>query len=236
MTSNDLARRRFEDASWFKRAENSTVAVLGAGGVGSHLTFGLSRLGIKQIFIIDFDEFAVENFAGQLFLKDTLGNKKVSSVKGFCESVNSNLPNIIDVPSYFDDIEISCDVIFSCVDSMAGRKIAFDKFLANPYQKLFVDARLNAEFLQIFTIDKSNESNVQRYQTEFLFRDEDVEDAICTFKQTTHFAQIISGMMVNVFTNWCDNQNRKEMNKPARRKLPFKIEFEGLKMNYELCI
>ena len=64
-------------------------------------------------------------------------------------------------------------------------------------------------------IGKSN--NIKRYNDEFLFSDLDVNEAVCSYKQTTFCASMIASYMTNLLVNFCTNQT----NPIIDRDLPF---------------
>ncbi|SHJ68173.1 tRNA threonylcarbamoyladenosine dehydratase [Alicyclobacillus tolerans] len=65
-----------------ERLRNSSVAVLGAGGVGSFAMEALARIGIGQLILIDRDEVDVTNINRQIpALHSTIGQAKVEIMK-----------------------------------------------------------------------------------------------------------------------------------------------------------
>ncbi|CDG87532.1 HesA/MoeB/ThiF family protein [Xenorhabdus bovienii] len=61
---------------------NSRVALIGCGGLGSHILLELAALGIKNLVIADFDEIELSNLNRQILYKeDDIGKKKVFTAK-----------------------------------------------------------------------------------------------------------------------------------------------------------
>jgi len=58
---------------WGEQTQNllqeKTIAIIGAGGLGSSLAFALGAVGIKEIHIIDFDEVSLHNIHRQIAFK-----------------------------------------------------------------------------------------------------------------------------------------------------------------------
>lgn len=89
----------------------STVAVVGCGGLGGWIIEGLARMGVGHLILVDGDEFEENNLNRQLLCtEETLGRPKVEMAQQRVEQVNSavrvtashtwvdeeNLPHIIN--------------------------------------------------------------------------------------------------------------------------------------------
>ena len=69
-------------ASGMKRLKNSTVAVFGIGGVGSHLTEALARSGVGRLILVDNDNVSLSNINRQsVAWHSTVGMKKTEVMK-----------------------------------------------------------------------------------------------------------------------------------------------------------
>jgi hypothetical protein len=118
-------------------------------------------------------------------------------------------------------------------DNMAARKIAFQNWkesLTDLTQEekrsyFFQDGRLLAEQLQIFNILGDDEEAIANYEKDWLFDDKEVEEAACTFKQTSHCAAMIASHMVGFLTNWASNVDMISKGLPSIRQVPFMYEY-----------
>lgn len=210
---------RFKDAIWFNQEIPEVVFVGGAGGIGSWLTFLLSRAGMKAV-LFDFDKIEEHNIGGQLFKENHIGMYKVTAVSNivseFCGSTISTFAAKVDentTSHYF---------MFSAFDNMQARKDLFTVWKKSheicPVTPIFIDGRLLAEQLQIFCVTPEN---MEEYEKEHLFDDSEVEDAPCTFRQTSHSAAMIASLMVAFFTNHITNIYEREV----IRNVPFYYEY-----------
>lgn len=208
---------RFKDAPWFPK-ENETVMVGGAGGISSWLTLFLARAGFKPI-VYDFDIIEEHNTGGQLFRLSDVGKHKVSAlseiIKEFANDSMSGFNNKIDENSpthYF---------MFSGFDNMLARKNMFENWKRSiencAVTPILIDGRLEMEQLQIFCVTPDR---IEDYE-KTLFTDEEVEDAPCTMKQTSHAAAMIATLMTAFFTNHMTNIYEREV----VRDVPFYHEF-----------
>ena len=57
-----------------------TVAIVGAGGLGSNCAAHLVRAGIRRLILADFDVVSESNLNRQFFFRDQIGEKKVEAL------------------------------------------------------------------------------------------------------------------------------------------------------------
>ncbi len=75
-----------------KRLNNSNVAVIGLGGVGSYCVAALTRSGIGTLTICDFDVVEESNINRQLFAtEETISRKKTEVASDYLKKINSKL-------------------------------------------------------------------------------------------------------------------------------------------------
>lgn len=108
-----------------------TACVIGVSGTGSLVTELLARKGIGHLILIDFDTIERRNL--NRIVNSTIADADAnrSKTRMMAEAIARYAPNtkvtIIDAPIDERDAVIaasSADILFSCVDSMAGRSIA----------------------------------------------------------------------------------------------------------------
>ena len=216
----DVKKSRFRDASWFEKVDKFVIPIIvgGAGGIGSWLTLFLSRMlpPTSYIILYDFDKVEEVNMAGQLFRIQDIGKLKVAAMRDIVGEF-SGYERITMQPDRYDTESLRSPVMFSCFDNMVARKDMFENWLqeAEKYpDSIFIDGRLNAEQFQVFYVTLEN---ALVYKNTHLFDDSEVEDANCSYKQTTHFAAAIAAKMVQGFTGFLD----------PTYELPFKYEEIG---------
>jgi molybdopterin/thiamine biosynthesis adenylyltransferase len=83
-----------------KTLQNKKIAIIGAGGLGSSLSYALGTSGIKEIHIIDFDEVSTHNIHRQIAFK--LGDEGENKAK-------LNALNIMQRSPFVDAISHTCD-------------------------------------------------------------------------------------------------------------------------------
>lgn len=215
---------RVKGAEWFPLLFKKNIIILGQGGIGSYLTYLLARIG-ANLYTFDMDIFEGHNMSGQLVRNKDVGKNKAVAIKDIVSEFSPDC--IIETQGEYGLKSFSNPIVMCGFDNMKARKIAFFNWKKqltsdNYKESFFCDGRLNAEQLQIFCISGDNGELIDRYEKEFLFDDSEVEDADCTFKQTSHSAMMIASFMVTFLTNWITNINSEGVH---IRVVPFFYEY-----------
>ena len=108
MTANPLSNSEMEryerniSVSWFSKEsqiklKQSSVLVVGAGGLGSPAIMYLASAGVGNLGIADFDKAGLSNLQRQIIHKENyLGKSKTESAKRFVKDINSDI-NVIEI-------------------------------------------------------------------------------------------------------------------------------------------
>lgn len=118
----------------------------------------------------------------------------------------------------YDKDSPASNIMFACFDNMQARKLMFMKWdnyrHENPEEGpfIFIDGRLEAETAYFYCV--TDDKSAAQWLLEW-FPDSNVEDALCTFKATSHCAAILAGLMNAAFNNWVSP-------KEEGRSVPFK--------------
>lgn len=229
---------RFSGAIWYDNIQLKDITLAGLGGIGSYVAFLLSRMNPHRIFMYDDDTVEAANMSGQLYGRDAIAQQKVYAISQFmmkysdyCASAAFN--------ARFSESSIATDIMICGFDNMEARRIFFNKWkeyvdrkssIENKKKCLFIDGRLAAESLQIFCLTGDDTFNQEKYQREFLFSDEEADETICSYKQTSFMATMIGSLIVNLFVNFCAN----ECDPLIPRDLPFYTEYTAETMFFKV--
>jgi molybdopterin/thiamine biosynthesis adenylyltransferase len=218
---------RFSQAIWAEKAKEMTVMLAGVGGIGSWTGFLLSRLGIRGLILIDDDVVDASNISGQLFKTDDEGTHKVSALTNFMYQY-SNFYKTYSYNQKFTNRNEPAKIMICGFDNMIARKTYFNawkklvedsKLIPNINLKefLFIDGRLAAEEFQVFCFRGDDDYYIRKYESEYLFSDEEAEQTVCSYKQTTFMSNMIGSVINNLFVNYITNL----CDVPLERDLPF---------------
>lgn len=164
------------------------ITIIGAGGIGSWVTFALAKMGFENITVFDPDYVDIVNVGNQLYSFDDVGQLKVNALARTCENVGAKIRTF---PSFFTQQDaIRCKgIVILAVDSMKARKMIHE---AVPNNCLLIDGRMGAEKILIYSASTA----LQRFNYEkTLYSDENAEQAPCTAKATSYCALTIAGLI-----------------------------------------
>lgn len=63
-----------------EKLEHVTIAIVGAGGLGSNCAAHLVRVGVRRLILADFDRVSESNLNRQFFFRDQISEKKVEAL------------------------------------------------------------------------------------------------------------------------------------------------------------
>lgn len=202
---------RFSGAIWYDKVKQTAVTLAGVGGIGSWCALLLAKLNVFELDMYDFDRVEATNIAGQFYGINQIGNSKVSAVANSIRNY-ANYNNYVCRPERFVATSPANNIMICGFDNMTARKTFFKSWLArvnastDKSKLLFIDGRLNAEEFQIFAIQGDDTNAIEKYINEYLFDDSEVEEAVCSYKQTSFMANMIASYMINIFVNFIANQ------------------------------
>lgn len=227
---------RFSSAIWFNKIQEQKITLAGVGGIGSYVAFLLSRMQPRLINLYDPDIVEAVNMSGQLYSNNDVNRYKVTALRRTMEAF-SNFYNVGTYEERFTSASSTTDIMICGFDNMEARKVFFEAWLnriSNYTEEerskcLFIDGRLNAEEFQVLCITGNNQYAIDKYTNDWLFSDDEVEETVCSYKQTTYMANMIGSVIVNLFTNFCANL----CNPLIERDIPFLTRYDGLTMFFK---
>lgn len=185
----------------------------------------------KDIIIFDNDIIEEVNMAGQLYCLSDIGKRKnsvsVDLLRNYCNYHTSQ-----QYGRYNENSNPVTNIMMCGFDNMEARKYFYYQWRShvistiNPENCLYLDGRLNAEEWQVFAIRGTDTYRMHQYEAEWLFDDKDVEEALCSYKQTSFCASMIASYMTNIFINFVANL----CNPIVERDVPFLTEYDAKTM------
>lgn len=228
---------RFSSAIWYDNIKSKVITLAGVGGIGSYVAFLLARMQPERLIIYDDDVVEAANMSGQLYGTHSVGRTKVSSIADMIADYAAYY-EVITFPERFTMESEATDIMICGFDNMAARRLFFGKWqehvtslpIEDRKKCLFIDGRLAAESLQVLCITGDDVFSQTKYEGDYLFRDDEADETICSYKQTTFMANMIGSLIVNLFVNFCAN----ECNPLIPRDLPFFTEYTAETMYFKV--
>lgn len=235
----DESSSRFSSAIWYNAVKSKSIILAGIGGIGSYVALLLSRMKPASITMYDPDIVERVNMSGQLYSNMDIGKNKVDSIAKMMADY-SNFFGTLSIADKFYVDSPAGDIMICGFDNMKARKLFFESWckhlsaLSKKERKkcLFIDGRLAAEEFQVFCITGDDSYHKIIYLEEYLFSDEKADETICSYKQTSHCANMIGSIMVNLFVNFVAN----ECNPLIPRDVPFLTTYDAERMFFKTSI
>lgn len=127
---------RFSTAIDVERIRNSTVALIGAGGLGNWQWRVLAGMGFRRIAVFDDDVVSIENIGPQAHNIIDLGRTKAQSVKDAALAykgvlVEAHECRLSGYNDMYEHLGYVPDIVISCVDNMDFRKAFGEEVFPN---------------------------------------------------------------------------------------------------------
>ena len=119
-----------------QKLKRASVAIAGAGGLGSNIAVMLARSGVGHLHIVDFDIVDITNLNRQVYTVRHIGSRKVDAIKEILMEINPYLKVTTDCVRVTAD---NCDEIFG------GYDIVCEAFDGAESKAMLIDSLLTAE-------------------------------------------------------------------------------------------
>ena len=120
----------------------TTVAVCGAGGLGSNIAIALARTGIGKLIIIDFDKVEITNLNRQQYKVSQLGEYKAealaSNLKEIAPYVEVETHNVLITAENAVELLESADIICEAFDKAENKAMLTNVVLEQLPEKYYV--------------------------------------------------------------------------------------------------
>lgn len=227
---------RFSGTEWYSLIQQSRIILAGLGGIGSWTALQLARMCPATICLYDDDTVETANESGQFYGRNQVGQHKADAMASLISDFTATR-NVYAITSRFTSSSDAGDIMICGFDNMTARKTFFQSWKQHVRQKpeeerrdcVFIDGRLSIDTLQVFCIPGDDTYNMNRYEQEFLFDDSEADETVCSMKQTTYMACMISSFIVNLFTNWVADR----LDPILPYDLPFFTEYDAQNMLFK---
>ena len=147
-----------------EKLKKTTVLVIGLGGVGGYVVEALTRSGIGNLILVDYDKVDITNFNRQIIaINENVGKYKVDCFKERIASINEEcnvtIYNLrIDNDNIKDIFNTKIDFVVDAVDDVKAKVSIINYCLEHNIEfisSMGTGNRLNPSKLTITTLDKT---------------------------------------------------------------------------------
>lgn len=119
------------------KLKNSTIAVIGLGGVGGYSVEALARSGVGSIIIVDYDTIDVTNLNRQIIsTTSNIGKSKVEEYQKRIKEINPDTNVIaidkkLDISNIEEILKYKIDFLIDAIDDIPAKQELIKKCLTN---------------------------------------------------------------------------------------------------------
>ena len=189
--------------------------VIGCGSIGSNVAELLTRYGIEDIVLWDFDTVEPHNIANQLFTEEDVGKPKTQALAELLYKINPKLKKTLKIKEKWNE-DILSDYVFMCVDSVDVRRSIVEINRYNPSIKAVFDFRTTLLEGQCYFADWKNTKQKKSLLTSLQFTHEEAKAnapiSACGFElSVSPVVKMCSIMGVVNFTNFINEVETKHL-------------------------
>lgn len=161
---NDRLKKILNNES-IDKLNNTTVLIIGLGGVGGHALESIVRMGIGNVIIVDNDIIDITNLNRQLIaLRSNIGEKKVEAAKKRILDINPNC-NVITIDKFIDKNNIlelfnyNIDYVIDACDTVSTKILLIEECLNRNIKiisSMGTGNKFHPEKLQIIELKKTS--------------------------------------------------------------------------------
>jgi len=177
------------------------IDVIGVGATGSYAVWFLAKIGMQNIHVWDDDTIESHNVPNQLYFMDQVGLKKVDAL---AENIKRATGVVIKTHSVrFEGQEPLGKHVFLLVDTMAGRKMIWDKSIKMKLNvSTLVETRISSDQGRVYILSPFNINHVRKWEAT-LCSDDEAEVSLCgTVPSIVTTASFIAAAAVWQFIKW----------------------------------
>jgi len=176
-----------------KDMDDLETTIIGVGGIGSWLALALGKMGLPSFRIYDADIVEAPNIPTQAFRLEDEGKGKVQAMQEILIAFTGC--SITAIPEHFAGQERLKGIVICAVDKMDTRIDIWQKFVRfNPMISLYVEARMGAEELRVYSLKPTDPDLVHRYEGN-LYPSSEAFQAPCTEKSIAYTVFTSAGII-----------------------------------------
>jgi len=172
------------------------IVIIGAGGIGSMTIIQLMKMGVGNLTIYDMDKVEEHNLPNSFFPLQLIGENKAKAIASLSNMFTGIVPKHIQEKYEGEDLSMY-DIVIAAPDNMETRRSIWAK-VKHTNKRLYVDARMSAEFMDLYFIDPNNKDDVNFYEKHTLtIMDVDTIEEACTARAIIYNTAGIGSFICN---------------------------------------
>jgi len=173
--------------------KDSTVSLIGAGGIGSPTALALCKMGIGELLVYDGDVIEAHNLPNQLYTLEDVGDLKVNALKKNLLRYSDSC-KIITFSEHYEGQPLK-GIVVSAVDDMDTRGMIFSH-IKNKKPSYYVEGRMGAELMRIYSVNPQEDTS---WYDKMLYSNGEAMELPCTAQSIMYNVFVIGGLIASHF-------------------------------------
>ena len=131
------------------------IHIIGTGAIGSTIAVMLTRMGVQELHLYDFDEVEMKNICNQEYFDSQIGHSKLGALSETLFDINPNIILKTHTDGWKEGTRLS-GYVFLCVDNIDLRRQIVEENIYNKYIKAMFDFRMRLTDAQHYAADFKN--------------------------------------------------------------------------------
>lgn len=131
------------------------IHIIGTGAIGSTIAVMLTRMGVQELHLYDFDEVEMKNICNQEYFDSQIGHSKLGALSETLFDINPNIILKTHIDGWKEGTRLS-GYVFLCVDNIDLRRQIVEENIYNKYIKAMFDFRMRLTDAQHYAADFKN--------------------------------------------------------------------------------
>ena len=179
------------------------ITIIGAGAIGSYVTWLLAKMGCNNITIYDFDKVENHNLPNQIYGPDDVGTKKVDALARAVEAATGI--KLKTIAKRFTNQPLK-GIVFVLTDTMESRKMIWESSIRYKLDvDLLIEGRMGAESGRVYTVKSAIPKHIAGYEKK-LYPDAEAEESPCTLRAIAPTIATLAGISVFTMINFVNNK------------------------------
>ena len=181
------------------------VTIIGVGAIGSWAAVALTRLGVKNLTLVDPDIVEMHNVANQAYGYEYIGRSKVDALS---ETLSKIMPDIhpVTLEGEFNLLQPKelDEVIISGLDSMAARRDLWG-MVNDPAcrAKFYIDGRMGGELIKLYSVNGGIGRDL--YQLD-MDSETGASEEPCTARSIIYNTQVCGGLIAAMIKKYVSEE------------------------------
>jgi adenylyltransferase/sulfurtransferase len=158
---------------------DGAIHIIGCGAIGSTVAEMLTRMGVEELHLYDFDVVTAHNIANQMFYAIDISTPKIDAIQYVLTNINPDIKIIKHEEGWKPGMSLS-GYVFLCVDNIDLRRQICNENMYNPYIKAIFDFRMRLTDAQHYAADWSDEKSKENLLSTMQFSHEEAKEATPT--------------------------------------------------------